>query len=104
MTKLSSFNRECLALGFEEVFWSLKHQYSPLEASKLREKEVSSTENMLAPAGVGFGTETWEEVKGPSMWIGRGVSNTSGGQWQLPTGSQGWQEVKAVLLRSQFRG
>jgi len=42
MAKLSSFNRECLALGFEEEFWSLKHLYSPSEASKLREKVCSS--------------------------------------------------------------
>ena len=52
MAKLSSFDRECLALGFEEEFWSLKHLYSPSEASKL-----SSTVNMLAPAGVGFGRD-----------------------------------------------
>jgi hypothetical protein len=50
MAKLSSFYREWLALGFEEEFWSLKN--SPSEASK----EVSSTEIMLAPAGVDFGT------------------------------------------------
>ena len=85
MTKLSSSNRECLALGFEEELWSLKHPYSPSETSKLKEKEVSSTENMLAPAGVVFGTE--EEVEGPSMCIVRGVSNTGGGEWQLATGS-----------------
>jgi len=36
------------------------------------------------------------------MWIGRGVSNMGGGQWQLATSSQGWQEVRAVLLWSQF--
>jgi hypothetical protein len=77
MAKLISFNRERLALGFEEEFWSLKHPNSPSEAveeSKLRDKEVSSTENMLAAACVGFGTEIGEEVEGPSMWIGRGVS------------------------------
>ena len=77
MTKLSSFNRECLVLGFEEEFRSLKHPNSPSEAveeSKLRDKEVSSTENMLAAACLGFGTEIGEEVEGPSMWIGRGVS------------------------------
>ena len=45
-----------------------------MEESKLRDKEVSSTENMLAPACVGFGTEIGKEVEGPSMWIGRGVS------------------------------
>jgi hypothetical protein len=48
---------------------------SPSEASKLKEKEVSSTANMLAAAaGVGFGTEIWEEVEGPSMWRGIGIS------------------------------
>jgi hypothetical protein len=50
MAKLSSFNREHLAVGFEEELWSLKHPNSPsesVEESKLREKEVSFTENML---------------------------------------------------------
>jgi hypothetical protein len=42
--------------------------------SKLRDKEVSCTENMLAAACVGFGTGIGEEVEGTSMWIGRGVS------------------------------
>jgi hypothetical protein len=74
MAKLSSTNTECLALGFEEEFWSLKHLNSPSEASKLREKEMSSTANMLAAAaGVGFGTDNGEEVEGLSMWIARGV-------------------------------
>jgi hypothetical protein len=45
-----------------------------VEESKLRDKEVSSTENMLAAACVRFDTEMGEEVEGPSMWIGRGVS------------------------------
>jgi hypothetical protein len=45
-----------------------------VEESKRRDKEVSSTENMLAAVCVGFGTEIGEEVEGPSMWIGRGVS------------------------------
>jgi hypothetical protein len=72
MAKLSSFNRECLALGFDEEFWSLKHLYSPSEASKLQEKVVSFTENVLAVACVGFGTEIGEEVEGPSLWVGRG--------------------------------
>jgi len=57
VAKLSSFNSEFLALGFEEEFWSLKHLYSPSEASKLREKKVYTIENMLAAAGVGFDTE-----------------------------------------------
>ena len=57
MAKLNSFNRECLTLGFEEEFWSLKHLYSSSEASKLKEKEVSSTQNTLAAVGVSFGTE-----------------------------------------------
>jgi hypothetical protein len=70
MAKLSSFNRERLAVVFEEEFWSLKHPNSPPEAveeSKQMDKEVSSTENMLASACVGFGTEIGEEVEGPSM-------------------------------------
>jgi hypothetical protein len=77
VAKLSSFNRECLAVGFEEEFWSPKHLNSPSEAveeSKLKDKEVSCTEYMLAAACVGFGTEIGEEVEGPSMWIGRGIS------------------------------
>jgi hypothetical protein len=66
MAKLSSFNRECLALGFEEEFWSLKHLNSPLEASKLREKVSSSTENMLAAVCIGFGTES-----GTTIYVNR---------------------------------
>jgi len=77
MAKLISLNRERLAVVFDEEFWSVKHSNSPSEAveeSNLRDKEVSFTENMLASACVGFGTENGEEVGGPSMWIGRGVS------------------------------
>jgi len=77
LTWPSSFNTECLVVGFEEEFWSLKHTNSPSEAveeSQLRDKKVPFTENMLAAACVGFGTEIGEEVEGPSMWIGRGVS------------------------------
>jgi len=77
MAKLSFFNRECLGLGFEEEFWSPKHPNSLSEAveeSKLRDKEVSSTENTLAATCLGFGIEIGEEVEGPSMWIERGVS------------------------------
>jgi hypothetical protein len=62
---------------FVTEFWSLKHPNSPSEAveeSKLRDKEVSSTENILAAACLGFGTEIGEEVEGLSVWIGRGVS------------------------------
>ena len=103
MARLSSLDRECLALGFEEEFWSMKHLYSPSDASKLREKEVSSVENRLATAGVGFGTG-WEEVEGLSMWTGRGVSNTGGGQWQPETGSQGWQDREVMVLRTYFWG
>ena len=57
MAKLSSFNRERLAVGVEEEFWSLKYPNSQSEESKLRDKEVSSTENMLATAGLGFGAQ-----------------------------------------------
>ena len=32
------------------------------------------------------------------MWTGRGVSNTGGGQWQLDTGSQGWQGREAMVV------
>ena len=77
MAKLSSLNRDRIAVGFEEEFWSLKHLNSPSEAveeSKLRDKEISSTENMLAAAFVGFGTQIGEEMVGPSMWVGRGIS------------------------------
>jgi hypothetical protein len=41
---------------------------------KLRDKEMSSTEYMLAASFVGFGTAIGEEVEEPSMWVGRGVS------------------------------
>ena len=76
MAKLSSLNRERLAVGFEEEFWPLKHLNSPsVEESKLRDEEVFSTENMLAAAFVGFGTQIGEEMVGPSMWVGRGVSH-----------------------------
>ena len=61
---------------------------------------MSSTVNMLAAAGVGFGTEIGEEAEGPSLWIGRGVSNIGGGQRQLATVSQEWQDFKADLLWS----
>ena len=77
VSNMTGPNEERLALSFEEEFWSLKHQNSPSEAveeSKLRDKEVSFTENMLAAACVGFGREIREEVDGPSMWIGRAVS------------------------------
>jgi hypothetical protein len=45
-----------------------------VDESKLMDKEVSSTENMLAAACLGFGTEIGEEVERPSMRIGRGVA------------------------------
>ena len=45
-----------------------------VEEWKLRDKEVSSTENVFAATCVGFDTEIAEEVEGQSMWIGRGVS------------------------------
>jgi len=73
MAKLSSSNTECLALGFEEEFWSLKHLNSPSEASKLWEKEMPSTANMLGAAGVGFGIDIGKEVEGSSVWITKGV-------------------------------
>jgi len=74
MAKLSSFQRECLALGFKAEFWSLKDLNSSSEASKLREKRYLPLKNMLAAGGLGFHTENSEEVAGLSMWIGRGVS------------------------------
>jgi hypothetical protein len=56
----------------------MKHPNSPSEAveeSKLREKQVSFTENMMAAAAcVGFDTEIEEEAEGASVWTGRGVS------------------------------
>jgi hypothetical protein len=57
MAKLGSFHRECLALGFEAEFLSFEHLNSPSEATKLRNKLLSCTENMLAAVGLGFGTE-----------------------------------------------
>ena len=70
MVKLSSFNREHLAVCFEEEVWSVKHPNSPSEAveeSKPRNKEVSSIENILVVVCAGFGTEIGKEVEGPSM-------------------------------------
>jgi len=54
----------------------LKHPNSTSEAveeSKLGNKEVSSRENRLAAAYVGFGTGIGDELGCPSMWTGRGV-------------------------------
>jgi len=65
MAKLNSFNRERPALWFVEEFCSVKHPNSPSEAVeeyKPRDKDVSSTENILAAACVGFGTEFGKEV------------------------------------------
>jgi hypothetical protein len=59
------------------------HPNSPSEASKLREVEVSSTVNMLAAAGVGFGTENWDEVEELSMWMKRGASSEIEGRDNL---------------------
>ena len=67
MAKLSSFNREGLAVGFEEEFWSVKHPNSTSEAvedSKPKDKKVSSTENILAAVCVVFGTEIGKEEEG----------------------------------------
>jgi hypothetical protein len=50
LAKLSSFNKECFALGFEEEYWQLMNPNSSSEESNLMEKEVSSTANMLAAA------------------------------------------------------
>jgi hypothetical protein len=55
--KLSSFNKECLALGFEEELRHLMRLSSPSEAltsTELGVKEVSSAAKMLADAG-----DTW---------------------------------------------
>jgi hypothetical protein len=57
MAKLSYFSRECLAVGFKEEFWSLKHLNFPSESSKRREKEIPSTANKLATDSVCFVTE-----------------------------------------------
>ena len=68
------------AVGFEEEFWSLKHLNSPSEAveeSKLRDKEVSSTESMLAAVAVGFGTDC--RGSGGTIYVGRKRSLNMGG-------------------------
>lgn len=96
MTKLSSFNTEWIS----GIILVIEAPVFPIRSIWAQGKG----ENMLAPVGVGFGKETWEEVEGPSMWVERGVSNTGGVQWQLATDYQGWQEVKAVFLWSQFWG
>jgi hypothetical protein len=66
MAKLSSFNRECLAVGFEKEFCSFHLNY-PSEASDLRERRCCFPQNMLAAAGVSFGTEIGEDVEGLSI-------------------------------------
>jgi hypothetical protein len=55
---------------------------------------------MLAAACVGFGTEIWEEVEGPSMWIGTAVTIQVEGKKQFAIGSQGRQDLKAIYLES----
>ena len=82
MAKLSSFNRERLAVGFEEEFWSLKHLNSPSEESKLRDTEVSSTENMLAAACVGFFYRDWRGSGGTVYVGGKRSLNMGGGRTQ----------------------
>jgi hypothetical protein len=74
MNKSISFKTECLALGLREEFRAFKLLYSQSQGSALRKKQVFFKENVLAVAGVSFGTTIWEEVEGPSMWVGRGVS------------------------------
>jgi hypothetical protein len=59
------------------------HPNSPSEASKLREVEASYTANMLAAAGVGFGTENWDEVEELSIWMERGASTEIEGRANL---------------------
>jgi hypothetical protein len=54
VAKFSSFNKECLALGFEEGFGRLMRLNSPSEAFKFKGWEMSSTANMLAAGGVDF--------------------------------------------------
>ena len=80
----------------------------PSEASKLGEKEVSSTENMLAAVGVSFGTEIWEEVEGPSMWIRRGVSiwvDDRGNLLQVLRGGRTWKQFSSgVHFEGNGRG
>jgi len=81
MAKLSSFNRECIPIGFEEEFWPLKHLNSPSEAveeSKLRDKDVSSTENMLAAALCRIWYRDWRG-SGGTIYMARKRSLNMGG-------------------------
>jgi hypothetical protein len=55
--KLSSFSRECLALGFEGELSQLTRLSSPSEAlifTQLRGKEVSFNAKVLAAVGDGW--------------------------------------------------
>jgi hypothetical protein len=66
VAKFNSFNKECLALGFEEEFQLLMRLNSPLEAFRVRGQEVTSAANVLAAVGVESTAEICEEVDGLS--------------------------------------
>jgi hypothetical protein len=84
--------------SFEEEFWSLKHLNSPSEAAEQREKVSSSTENMLAVACVGFGTES-----GRAIYVNKKRHrNTGGGKRECAVNSQGWQDLKVIFFWSHF--
>jgi hypothetical protein len=74
--KLSSFNRECLDLGFEE---ELRHLMCPsslseaLMSTELRVMEVSSAAKVLADAGDTWSAGICENVEGLSAWTEVGV-------------------------------
>jgi hypothetical protein len=74
--KLSSFNRECLALGFEEELQHLMCLSSPSEAltsTELRVMEVSSAAKVLADAGDTWSAGICENGEGLSAWTEVGV-------------------------------
>jgi len=96
MAKLSSFNRERLAVGFEEEFLSLKHLNSPSEEGHrgvFHRKYVGCCLCRIS-------YRDWRG-SGGTVYVGRKRSlNMGGGRMQLAIGSQGWQDLKAVLLCS----
>ena len=67
MAKFNSFNKQCLAVGFEEEFGRLMRLNSPSEEFRVRGQEVPSTANVLAVVGAELTTEICEEVSEQKM-------------------------------------
>jgi hypothetical protein len=101
--KLCSFSRECLALGFEDKFWSLKHLNSPSEASKLKEQDVFHRKyEYVGCCLYRIWYRDWRRC-GRTIYVERKSSgNTDGGTRQPAIGFQGWQDLKGVWFWSNF--